>query len=295
MRRREPEAVPPLRRGQIASERARYEARTGNALDGRLADEPAAEPDAGPDEPHVNGLTYVRGWVRDPRHIVAAWDINDAEALRQGDQVGWDRACLRALDPRNRPLVHVLVGRRFGTHHLEVPAGRTLRLAVGIERPDGYFITLARSAPVRMPPGRPLPGGALEMLRIPHDLDLRLALRGERPARPGHHAAVRLSPAWRLLRRLHVAAEALPSSDVPDDLRRTLSEAPGSLPPATATIDLAVDDAALAELDAPTSPMGWGVPLPGVRGSGHWRNLVDNGSGGTDGGPPPVLPGGRPQ
>lgn len=202
-----PQGANPRRRGQVASERARYD----------LGTEPASEPGLGA-LPDGYGLTFVRGWVRDPRHVVVAWDLNDADALHQADAIGWDRLCLRAIDARNRVLVQNLVGRQRGTHHLAVPSGRTVRLAMGLERFDGRFLTLARSGTLRMPPERRVLDIPPEILRIPPRLDRRLLLRADDPGRPGHRTPGRIGAGWRLRGRLIAAAAALPPDRVPPDL-----------------------------------------------------------------------------
>ncbi len=284
---RDPDGLPPTRRGQIASERARYADRPDARHDERApSDKPA---DGLEGLPPGYGLTFVRGWMRDPRHLVAVWDVNDPRAVAQADAIGWDRACLRALDGRNRTVLQVLVGSRSGTHHLALPPGRSIRLAIGLERPDGVFLTLARSAPVRLPPGRPVGHGPVERLFVPIDLDLRRCLRGEQPARPGDRVAVRLSAGWRLLRRLEVAAESFPDADVPPDLARAVAAAPASLPPPGSGDHEPADEPVVPMHEPSTSPPGWSPPPGGPR---HWLDRWQSGSGGAPSSP---WVGGRPR
>ncbi len=273
--------LPPTRRGQLASEQARYQVR---------GEEQVLEEGLGTLPPGY-GLTFVRGWVRDPRHVVATWDINEEEALRQAEAVGWDRLCVRVLDARNRVLVQVLVGRRAGTHHLDAPAGQTIRLAVGLERMDGFFLTLARSGPIRMPPESASEAeGPAEMIRVPFRLDRRVLLRGEMPARPGHRTPGRISAAWRLFQRILVALRVLPPEKLPAELRALAGagEVPAGLQAAAqaAATTPRGDEGGLREGEAITSPAGWMPPGPGAPPSlpGHWLDRWASG-------PPPTSPG----
>lgn len=274
-----PSELPDNRRGQLASERARYQLR---------GEEQVLEEGLGTLPPGY-GLTFVRGWVRDPRHVVATWDINEEEALRQAEAVGWDRLCVRALDSRNRVLIQILVGRRAGTHHLEAPAGQTVRLAVGLERPDGFFLTLARSGPIRMPPEEPAEPAAAEMIRVPFRLDRRVLLRGEMPARPGHRTPGRMSAAWRLFQRILVALRVLPPEKIPAELRALAGrpEIPTGLEAAAAAAAAPVpgEEHGFREGEAVTSPAGWMPPGPGAPAvPGHWLDRWASG-------PPPTSPG----
>lgn len=187
--------------GQLQSERARFALSPHRKVIGEGLGTP----------PPGYGITLVRGLVRDPRNVVAVWDINDPAAVAQAEAIGWDRLCLRALDEGNRVLVQILVGRRGGSYHLPLPfSGLTIRLAVGIERFDGYFLTLARSAPIRVPPEAPC--GQTEpyqTIRLPLHFDRRHLLAGEPPPRPGHRGPLRFSAAWRLYQRVRVALQGL--------------------------------------------------------------------------------------
>ncbi|MCU0223940.1 MAG: DUF4912 domain-containing protein [Acidobacteria bacterium] len=194
---------PRLRRaGQVASERARFDL----GPHGKVIGEGLGTLPPGYD------LTFVRGLIRDPNHLVAVWDINDEVAIAAAESIGWDRVGLRVLDESGRVLVQELVGGRGGTYHIRVGRpGRTVRVAVGIDRPDGFFLTLARSAPVRMPADAP--AGTFEPyqeIRIPARLDRRLLLRSEPPARPGQRGPRRTAPAARLHERLLLALRVLP-------------------------------------------------------------------------------------
>ncbi len=188
--------------GQVASERARYDL----GPHGKVIGEGLGALPPGYD------LTFVRGLIRDPNHLVAVWDINDEVALAAAESIGWDRVGLRVLDESGRVLVQELVGGRGGTYHLRVGRpGRTVRVAVGLDRTDGFFLTLARSAPVRMPADAP--AGTFEPyqeIRIPARLDRRTLLRAEPPARPGQRGPRRSAPAARLHERLLLALRALP-------------------------------------------------------------------------------------
>jgi len=188
--------------GQVASERARFDlGPQGKVIGERLGTLPPGYE-----------LNFVRGLIRDPNHLVAVWDINDETAIAAAESIGWDRVGLRVLDESHHVLVQVLVGARGGTHHLRVGRpGRTVRLAVGLDRPDGFFLTLARSAPVRMPADAP--AGTFEPfqeIRLPARLDRRYLLRSEPPARPGQRGAGRSSPASRLHERMLMALRMLP-------------------------------------------------------------------------------------
>jgi hypothetical protein len=157
-------------------------------------------------------LTFVRGLIRDPNHLVAVWDINDEVAVAAAESIGWDRVGLRVLDESGRVLVQELVGGRGGTYHIRVGRpGRTVRVAVGLDRPDGFFLTLSRSAPIRMPADAP--AGTFEPyqeIRVPARLDRRYMLRAEPPARPGQRGPRRTAPAARLHERLLLALRVLP-------------------------------------------------------------------------------------
>jgi hypothetical protein len=188
--------------GQVASERARFDLGPhGRVIGERLGTLPPGY-----------DLTFVRGLIRDPNHLVAVWDINDEIAVAAAESIGWDRVGLRVLDESGRVLVQELVGGRGGTYHVRVGRpGRTVRVAVGIDRPDGFFLTLARSAPVRMPADAP--AGTFEPyqeIRVPARLDRRYLLRAEPPARPGQRGPRRAAPAARLHERLLMALRVLP-------------------------------------------------------------------------------------
>jgi hypothetical protein len=176
----------------------------------------------------------------------------------------------------------LLVGRRAGTHHLETPPGRTIRLAVGLERLDGFFLTLARSAPIHMPPDAPgEPAATPEMVRVPSRLDRRWLLRSDNPARPGHGSTGRMGAAWRLLQRLLITVRILPPDKIPAELLATQRDAAAhpspamvSRPPSGAAAEGA-EVSTLHEGEAITSPAGWAPPggeSAGVSSPGHWMD-----------------------
>lgn len=258
------------RQGQLASEKARFEVR---------AEERVLEPNLGTLPPGYD-LTFVRGWLRDPQHIVATWDINDPEAERQAKSIGWDRMTLRAIALNNRVMAQARVGRQAGTHHLDVPSGITIRLAVGLERTDGYFLTLARSAPLRVPPEGPASDeGVFETMRVPPQLDRRMVLRGETPAVPGNRTPGRMSAGWRLYQRIERAAQAFLPEELPPEMNGMARgaqagrkaeagadlEGAGVHAPTCASLASTpfLEERPRSEAEGITSPAGW-MPPAGV-------------------------------
>ncbi len=195
-----PPIAAPDRRGQLAVERSRFE--TGDhrsVLREELGELPPGY-----------GLTVVRGVVRDPRHLVLAWDINDPDQVRRIDTLGWKSVEIHVDGFDGVPVARVAVGRRAGTHHLELPeAGLVVTLALGFVHPDGFFETIARSATVRLPPEAPAgPAERIELATVPEDLDLRELAAAEPPPRPGAPPRRPGSPAGRLAARLGRSAHA---------------------------------------------------------------------------------------
>ncbi len=187
------------RRGQIASEAARFDLGVQQIVLEKALGAP----------PPGYHLTIVRGWVRAPGHLVAAWDINDEQALEQVERAGWERLCLRVLGPRDEVLAHVVLSRRSGTWHVTLPEeALSVRLVIGITQDDGFFQTLARSGSVRLPPADPSPElGEARFLELPFELDRRRILSGELPALPGHRVGTGgTEVATRLFQRVLVAA-----------------------------------------------------------------------------------------
>lgn len=218
----------PGRRGQIASEKARFELGEHSRV---LQEELGTLPPG-------YGLTIVRGWIRDPRHVVMVWDVNDPQMVARAEAAGWQTLAIRVLNEGGGVIADVPVGSRAGTYHLEIPPGYTIKLALGLRRPDGFFETLALSGPVRVPPEQPAPeGGEFVTLALPEHLDRRLLVTSEPPPRPGHRPPSRLSPARRLAGRVDLARQVVQEGEwsmlfgdvldrLDERLRRAASEAP---------------------------------------------------------------------
>ncbi len=207
------------RRGQIASERARYQL----GREKKVLAEGLGEPPPG------YGLTLVAAWVRDPRHLVACWDVNDGEALAEAAREGWESLELRVLAGDGRELSRARPGRRAGTWHLEVPeSGVTVRVHLGFLHRDGFFHAIARSRPVRLPPERVSAGGRGGFVRVPPGFPRRLLAAVDGPPFPGHHPGGmgRLSAARRLAERLRLAARLLPPGEA-EALLADLGPPPG--------------------------------------------------------------------
>jgi hypothetical protein len=158
------------------------------------------------------GLTHCSAWVRDPRHVIAVWDINSTEQTERGQELGWERVVLRLLDSTGNVLRQIPVARRSGIWHVLVPnPGIAVRVAVGFAHGDGRFETAARSHYVQLPPGEPGPQSAEETARLPSQLDRRTLLRAEPPPRPGFGAGGQESPGWRLHQRIRISRRAAQS------------------------------------------------------------------------------------
>ena len=196
------------RRGQIASERARYQL----GRERKVLAEGLGEPPPG------YGLTLVAAWIRDPRHLVACWDVNDEEALAEAEREGWESLELRVFAEGGGELARARPARRAGVWHLEVPSGGvTVRVHLGFARRDGFYHAIARSRPVRLPPERAAAGGRAGFARVPPGFPRRLLAAVDGPPLPGHHPGGegRLSAAMRLAERLRLACRLLP----PDEAR----------------------------------------------------------------------------
>lgn len=187
------------------------------AVDGQLASA-TARFELGPHEqvlesglgapPPGYGLTLVKAWVRSPGHAIAAWDVNDADALARIEAAGWDRLRIRVVDPKGRTVVEETAGQRGGTYHLDIPRYReSVTLLLGLAGQSGHFETLASSAPLRMPPAAPAPQAEPpETVRLPASVDRRVLVAAEPPARAGHRADSREhGPGWRLNQRIEIA------------------------------------------------------------------------------------------
>ena len=249
----------PRRRGQIASEASRFELRGESRLPRRDRGLP----------PPSSRLTFVRGWLRDPHHIVASWNIDDEAVLRELDVVGWGRLELRALDPADAPVARTAPGRRSGTHHLEVPPGTTLRLELGLHLAQGAFWSIAVSPPVRVPPDTFTPAARGDFMRIPPRLDLRALLAGDDPTGPGHAVRTETSAAWRLYQRLHRLATMRTAEP------RGASFDLGAGPPRLADTPPAADVVVPERL--PTALPG--APSPEARGTSHATGAAPPGRG----------------
>lgn len=203
------------RRGQLASERARFDLGEHRVV----LHEELGELPPGYD------LTIVRGWIRDPRHVVLVWDVNDPDMVTKAETVGWQALAIRVLDSGNAIIADVSVGKRSGTFHVALDrSGVTLRLALGIHHSDGFFETLALSGPVRVPPEAPAPDeGAYHALRLPEALDRRVLVRSEPPPRPGHRPPSRFAPQRRLAARIELAAAGVEYEGVTEEARRALT------------------------------------------------------------------------
>ena len=191
------------RRGQIASERARYQL----GRERKVLAEGLGEPPPG------YGLTLVAAWIRDPRHLVACWDVNDEEALAEAAREGWERLELRVFAEDGRELARATPGRRAGTWHLELPeSGVTVRVHLGFHRRDGFYHAIARSRPVRMPPEYAAAGGRAGFVRVPPGFPRQFLAAVDGPPLPGHHPGGqgRLSAARRLAERLRLAVRLVP-------------------------------------------------------------------------------------
>lgn len=197
------EAGPPPsqigRRGQIQAAKARFDLGPQQ----RILSEALGE------LPPGYGLTHCSVWVRDPRHVIAVWDINSTEQTERGQELGWERVVLRLLDSDGNVLRQIPVARRSGIWHVLVPnPGMAVRIAVGFAHGDGRFETAARSHYVQLPPGEPGPQSAEETARLPSQLDRRTLLRAEPPPRPGFGAGGQESPGWRLHQRIRISRQA---------------------------------------------------------------------------------------
>jgi hypothetical protein len=157
------------------------------------------------------GLTFCAAWVRDPRHVVAVWDINAEHQTTRGRSLGWERVQLRVLDADGNVVRQIDVARRSGIWHIAVPQpGMSVRLAIGFRLDDGRFETVSRSHLVRLPPNEPIGAGEFEISAdLPTLLDRRALLRSEPPPRPGSAPTGRESAAWRLHARIAVARRQL--------------------------------------------------------------------------------------
>jgi len=249
------------RRGQIASERARYQL----GRERKVLAEGLGEPPPG------YGLTLVAAWIRDPRHLVACWDVNDEDALAEAAREGWERLELRVFAEDGRELARATPGKRAGTWHLELPeSGVTVRVHLGFHRRDGFYHAIARSRPVRMPPEHVAAGGRAGFVRVPPGFPRRLLAAIDGPPLPGHHPGGqgRLSAARRLAERLRLAVRLLP----PEEARawvaglgmpRADGEASSPFGPWSSPWG-GEDD--LLEDGAPAGPDGPGAAFPGVAG-----------------------------
>jgi hypothetical protein len=180
------------RRGQIEAEKARFD----------LGPQQRVLADALGELPPGYGLTFVRAWVRDPRYLVAVWDINAEHELTLGEERGWQTVVLRLLSDAGETLRQIPVAKRNGIWHLAVGQHEgPLRIALGFAT-DGKFETIARSNAVRMPPLEPDQELAGETLSLPPRFDRRLLVRAEPPPRPGYQRRGLESAAWRLDQRI---------------------------------------------------------------------------------------------
>jgi hypothetical protein len=180
------------RRGQIEAEKARFD----------LGPQQRVLVDALGELPPGYGLTFVRAWVRDPRYLVAVWDINAEHELTLGEERGWQTVVLRLLSDAGETLRQIPVAKRNGIWHLAVGQHEgPLRIALGFAT-EGKFETIARSNAVRMPPLEPDRELAGETLSLPPRFDRRLLVRAEPPPRPGYQRRGLESAAWRLDQRI---------------------------------------------------------------------------------------------
>ncbi len=184
------------RRGQIQAAKARFDLGPQQ----RILSEALGE------LPPGYGLTHCSAWVRDPRHVIAVWDINSTDQTERGDELGWERVAVRLLDGGGNVLRQIPVARRSGIWHIAVPnAGASVRIAVGFALGDGRFETVARSHYVQLPLAEAGPDAAEETARLPAQLDRRTLLRAEPPPRPGFGTGGQESPGWRLHQRIRIS------------------------------------------------------------------------------------------
>ena len=256
-----PAAGSGARDGQMAPQKARFELRDRERV---------LEPALGPPPPGYH-LTIVRGWIRSPGHLVAAWDVNDEHALAQVERAGWERFCLRVLGSEDEVLAQQVLGRRGGTYHINVePRAMTIRLVIGLAHEDGFFQTLARSGWIRMPPSQAQPGaGPEEFLAPSASLDRRVLLRADPPPRPGHQDPLRRqSPGLRLTERLRLAAASAEAGES----RRQAAEALQRT--AAVPADRAGSGGPEQSGREEAEPMLPGAGVPGAEVSGSSRHCV---------------------
>lgn len=205
---REELAPPPSllgHRGQIQAEKARFDLGPQR----RVLSEALGELPAG------YGVTFVSAWVRDPRHIVASWDVNAPHELALAEQIGWDRMQLHVHDADGNTVRQISVARRSGIWHVRIPGTTTrLRVSLGLQRPDRSFVVLARSHLLELPVAAPRVGGEVETIRLPTRLDRRTLLRAEPPPRAGYANTGHETAAWRLHQRLQMAQRLAPREQV---------------------------------------------------------------------------------
>ena len=248
-------AAPGKRKGQVASEKARFDL----GPDARVIGDALGTPPPG------YGLTMVRGFVRDAHTVVVVWDVNDDAAVAAGSEKGWSALTLHVTDGEGEVLARAPVGERSGVYHLRVEAaGKTVIALIGFARADGSLAPVARSAPLRVPPDpsfRAEPGEA--WVRVPPDTDLRRIVTTERPPRPGHDerrhpssASRRLTARLRLAGKLARRAAAAEDSeaDAPQD------GSPGSEPPGDEPTACRADKPGLSESRRRAAPRGTGAP-----------------------------------
>ncbi|MFN7964782.1 MAG: DUF4912 domain-containing protein [Acidobacteriota bacterium] len=191
-----PPPSPVGRRGQIQAAKARFDLGPQQ----RILSEALGE------LPPGYGLTHCSAWVRDPRHVIAVWDINSTDQTERGDELGWERVAVRLLDGGGNVLRQIPVARRSGIWHIAVPnPGESVRIAVGFALGDGRFETVARSHYVQLPHAEAGRDSVGETARLPVELDRRTLLRAEPPPRPGFGSGGQESPGWRLHQRIRIS------------------------------------------------------------------------------------------
>jgi hypothetical protein len=255
-----PAAAAESRRGSGAP--TRTDRQTGRRRHGQLEAERSRFDLAGDHErvlaeklgtlPPGYGLTIVRAWIRDPRNIVVVWDVNDPEMVARAGEAGWDRLVIRVLLPAGDVLAELPVGRRSGTYHHPLDrSGATLRLALGIRRPDGFFEALAVSGPVRVPPESPVSSdNGYVTMAIPLDLDRSVLTRSEPPPRQGHRTTSRHAPATRLAGRIELASRGVRFEGITPAARSALERPPLAAPDEDSALFSDLEDGRGAAPDA---------------------------------------------
>ncbi len=191
------------RNGQLDASKARFDLGAHERVIGEALGTP----------PPGYGLTLVRGFVRDPRTLLAVWDINDEEAVAAIEDSGLDRLELRVLGEGGAVLRRVRPAKRGGAYQVDLAVpGCTVWLEIGLRRDGEVYECIARSSPLRMPPEEQAVDEATESVAMREDFDRSVLSKEEISTREAQVEGGHLSPAARLRRRLAAAEAAMRSS-----------------------------------------------------------------------------------